>query len=86
MRPGSALPLALAILQSGAKPGTCLFVLTTLQGSDEDFQAWVSEGPDSSPTLPATSQLLHLPFLPLDLGILGFLSENKNIPDRAGPP
>lgn len=79
---GPARPLTLALLQTRAKPRTRFFVLTTLQGPSENFQAWVSEGLDSSSTLP-TSQLLCLSFLPLDLGVLGFLSENRNITDRA---
>ena len=79
---GPARPLTLALLQTRAKPRTRFFVLTTLQGPSENFQAWVSEGLDSSSTLP-TSQLLCLSFLPLDLGILGFLSENRSITDRA---
>lgn len=79
---GPARPLTLALLQTRAKPRIRFFVLTTLQGPSENFQAWVSEGLDSSSTLP-TSQLLCLSFLSLDLGILGFLSENRSITDRA---
>lgn len=79
---GPARPLTLALLQTRAKPRTRFFVLTTLQGPSENFQAWVSEGLDSSSTLP-TSQLLCLSFLPLDLGVLGFLSENRSITDCA---